>query len=124
MINDQAPAAAPVHDDAPPETGSAVGRFFVGLLLLAFAGVTGLFAPLLVMASDGCYEGDARMMCSTGGQQIVGGLPMAAAFVAALLTVAGMAGMGSKSGAAWRCLLAAPCLLVLSWVVSLAIVGA
>ncbi|WP_148591911.1 hypothetical protein [Streptomyces sp. WAC01526] len=121
MINDQAPAAAPVHDDAPLVTGSAVGRIFIGLLVLAFAGVTGLFAPLLVMASDGCYEGDARMICSTGGQQIVGGLPVAAAFVGALLAVVGMC---SKSGAAWRCLLAAPCLLVLSWVVSLAIVGA
>ncbi|QIY55913.1 hypothetical protein HEP86_17035 [Streptomyces sp. RPA4-5] len=119
-VRDDAPAAPPVRDDAPPVTGSAVGRFFVGLLLLAFAGVTGLFGPLLVMASDGCNEGDARMICSTGGQQIVGGLPVAAAFVAALLTVVGM---GSKGGAGWRCLLAAPCLLGGSWVVSLAIAG-
>ncbi|WP_411134955.1 hypothetical protein [Streptomyces sp. C10] len=121
MINDEAPTAAPVHDEAPPVTGSAVGRFFLGLLLLAFAGVTGLFAPLLVMASDSCFEGDARMICSAGGQQIVGGLPMTAAFVAALLAVVGM---GSKGDAGRRCLRAAPCLLVLSWVVSLGIAGA
>lgn len=131
MINDQAsadppvgsdaPAAPPVLDDAPPVTGSAVGRFFVGLLLLAFAGVTGLFGPLLVMASDGCNEGDARMICSTGAQQIVGTLPLVSAFVAALLTVVGMA---SRGAAGWVCLLAAPCLLAVAWVASLAITGA
>ncbi|WP_234341080.1 hypothetical protein [Streptomyces sp. NRRL S-1813] len=120
MINDQAPAAPSVPDDAPPVTGSAVGRFTVGLLLLAFAGVTGLFAPFLVMASDGCSEGDARTICSTGAQQIVGTLPVAAAFVAALLTVVGM-GNGGTAGR--RSFLVAPCLLVLAWVVSYAIAG-
>uniref|UniRef100_J2JYQ4 Uncharacterized protein n=1 Tax=Streptomyces auratus AGR0001 TaxID=1160718 RepID=J2JYQ4_9ACTN len=120
VINNQAPAAPPVRDDAPPVTGSAAGRVAVGLLLLAFAGVTGLFAPLLVMASDNCFEGDARTICSVGGQQIVGTLPVAAAVVAALLTVVGM----GRSGPVGRgCLLAAPCLLVLSWVVSYAIAG-
>ncbi|WP_432145090.1 hypothetical protein [Streptomyces sp. bgisy084] len=103
MINDQAPRAPAVRDEARPVTGSAVGRIVAGLLLLAFAGVTGLFAPLLVMASDSCSEGDARKICSAGTQQIVGTLPIAAAF---------------------GCLLAAPCVLVLAWVVSLALSGA
>lgn len=121
MINDQAPAVPPAHDAAPPVTGSVAGRAAVGLLLLAFAGVTGPLAPLLVMASDNCFEGDARTICSVGGQQIVGTVPVAAAFVAALLTVVGM----SRSGPVGRgCLLVAPCLLVLSWVVSYAIAGA
>ncbi|MGX1853982.1 hypothetical protein [Streptomyces sp. NPDC055299] len=104
MINDQAPAAPPTRDAAPPVTGSAAGRFAVGLLLLAFAGLTGLFGPLLVMASDNCFEGDARIICSTGGRQIVGTLPVAAAFSAALLALVGM----SRRGPAGRgCLLAA-----------------
>ncbi|MCX4640690.1 hypothetical protein OG775_37265 [Streptomyces platensis] len=121
MINDQAPSALPVRDEAPSVTGSDVGRIFAGLLVLAFAGVTGLFAPLLVMASDGCSEGDARMICSAGTQQIVGGLPVGAAFVAALLAVVGMA---NRNAVGIGSLLAAPCLLVLSWVVSLALAGA
>ncbi|WP_414506488.1 hypothetical protein [Streptomyces sp. NEAU-L66] len=120
MINDQAPDALPVHGTAPSVTGSTVGRIFIGLLVLAFAGVTGLFAPFLVMASDGCSEEDARMICSAGAQQIVGGLPVGAAFAAALLAVVGMA---SRSAAGWGCLLAAPCVLVVSWVVSLGIAG-
>ncbi|MCF3145147.1 hypothetical protein [Streptomyces platensis] len=121
MINDQAPSAPPVRDEAPPVTGSTVGRILAGLLVLAFAAVTGLFAPLTVMASDSCSEGDARMICSAGTQQIVGGLPVGAAFVAALLAVAGMAGRGAT---AVGCLLAAPCVLVLAWVVSLALASA
>ncbi|MFI0907302.1 hypothetical protein ACH4TE_27860 [Streptomyces sioyaensis] len=121
MINNQAPAAPPVRDAAPPVPGAAAGRFVIGLLLLAFAGVTGLFGPLLVMASDSCSEGEARTICSVGGQQIVGNLPVAAASVAALLTVVGM---GSRGSAGRCCLLAAPCLLALAWVVSLAIAGA
>lgn len=141
MINDQAPtplpaSGTPVHDAAPSVTGSetgsetgsgtgsgtasTVGRIVVSLLVLAFAGVTGLFAPLLVMASDSCTEEDARTICSASAQQIVGGLPVGAAFVAALLAVVGM---GSRGTVGWGCLLAAPCLLVLSWVVSLGIVG-
>ncbi|WP_330317634.1 hypothetical protein OG301_15390 [Streptomyces platensis] len=121
MINDQAQSVPPVRDEARPVTGSAVGRIFGGLLVLAFAGVTGLFAPLMVMASDSCSEGDARMICSVGTQQIVGTLPIAAAFVAALLAVVGM---GSRGAAAIGCLLAAPCLLVLAWAVSLALASA
>ncbi|MGW8975846.1 hypothetical protein [Streptomyces platensis] len=121
MINDQAPSVPPVPDEARPVTGSDVGRIVAGLLLLAFAGVTGLFAPLLVMASDSCSEGDARMICSAGTQQIVGTLPVAAAFVATVLAVVGM---GSRSAVGIGCLLAAPCLLVLAWVVSLALSGA
>ncbi|MFG2139613.1 hypothetical protein [Streptomyces sp. NPDC048650] len=121
MIDDQVPDSLPVRDDAPPVTGSDVGRILIGLLVLAFAGVTGLFAPLLVMASDGCNEGDARTICSAGAQQIVGNLPVGAAFVAAVLTVVGMSNRGN---AGWGCLLAAPCLLAVAWVVSLAIVGA
>ncbi|MYX08988.1 hypothetical protein GTW98_19635 [Streptomyces sp. SID8375] len=121
MINDEVPTALPVRDEAQSVRGSVVGRIFIGLLILAFAGVTGLFAPLLVMASDSCNEGDARMICSAGAQQIVGGLPVAAAFVAALLAVVGI---GSRSAAGWGCLLAAPCVLVVSWVVSLGIAGA
>lgn len=121
MINDQAPTAPSVHGAAPSVTGSAAARFAAGLLVLASAGVTGLFAPLLVMASDNCFEGDARIICSPGGQQIVGGLPVTAAVVAALLAVVGM----SRSGPVGRgCLLAAPCLLGLSWVVSYAVAGA
>ncbi|GFE16415.1 hypothetical protein Sgleb_44620 [Streptomyces glebosus] len=119
MINDQ-PSVPPVRDEAPSVTGSAVGRFFAGLLVLAFAGVTGLFAPLMVKASDGCSEGDARMACSAGTQQIVGTLPVAAAFLAALLAVVGMA---SRGAAAIGCLLAAPCVLVLGRVVSFALAG-
>ncbi|MFF3545023.1 hypothetical protein [Streptomyces platensis] len=120
MINDQAPSALPVRGEAPSVTGSAVGRIFAGLLVPAFAGVTGLFAPLLVMASDSCSEEDARTICSAGAQQIVGGLPVGAAFVAALLTVVGM---GNKGAAGIGCLLAAPFLLVVSWVVALGIAG-
>lgn len=121
MINDQAPAAPSVSDTAPSVTGSAVGRIVAGLLVLAFAGVTGLFAPFLVMASDGCSEDDARTICSVGAQQVVGNLPVIAAFVAALLAVVGMS---SRSSAGRGCLLAAPLLPALAWVVSLAIVGA
>lgn len=121
MINDQAPAAPSVHGAAPSVTGSAAARFAAGLLVLACAGVTGLFAPLLVMASDNCFEGDARTICTAVGQQLVGTLPVAAAFAAALLAVVGM----SRGGPVGRgCLLAAPCLLVLSWVVSYAVAGA
>ncbi|MGX1760522.1 hypothetical protein ACWIG5_27005 [Streptomyces lydicus] len=118
MINDEAPAAPSVSDTAPSVTGSAAARVVAGVLVLAFAAVTGLFAPFLVMASDGCNEGDARTICSTGGQQIVGTLPVGAAFVAALLAVVGM---GSRGAAGRGCLLAAPCLLALAWVVSYAI---
>ncbi|WP_406477020.1 hypothetical protein [Streptomyces platensis] len=121
MINDQAPSALPVRDEARPVTGSAVGRILAGLLVLAFAGVTGLFAPLMVMASDSCFEGDARMICSAGTQQMVGTLPIAAAFVAAVLA---LVGMGSRGAAAIGCLLAAPCVLVLGWVVALALASA
>ncbi|MEV5485877.1 MULTISPECIES: hypothetical protein [Streptomyces] len=121
MINDQASAAPPLRGAAPPVPGSAAGRFGIGLLLLVLAGVTGLFGPLLEMASYSCSEGEARMICSVDGQQIVGALPVAAAFVAALLTVVGM---GSRGSAGRCCLLAAPCLLALAWVVSLAIAGA
>ncbi|MEW9519256.1 hypothetical protein [Streptomyces tubercidicus] len=121
MINDQAPDALPVRDAAPSVTGSTVGRIAVGLLVLAFAGVTGLFAPLLVMASDSCTEEDARTICSASAQQIVGGLPVGAAFVAALLAVVGM---GSRGTAGWACLMAAPFVLVVAWVVSLGIAGA
>ncbi|GAA5612772.1 hypothetical protein CP981_15975 [Streptomyces platensis] len=120
MINDQAQSVPPVRDEAPSVTGSDVGRIVAGLLVLVFAGVTGLFAPLMVMASDSCSEGDARMICSAGTQQIVGGLPVGAAFVAALLAVVGMS---SRHAGAVGCLLAAPGLLVLSWVVSLALAG-
>lgn len=118
MINDRAPAAPSVSDAAPPVTGSAGGRILAGLLVLAFAAVTGLFAPFLVMASDGCSEDDVRTICSVGAQQVVGNLPVIAAFVAALLAVVGM---GSRGGAGRGCLLAAPCLLVVAWVVSMAI---
>ncbi|MFF8790327.1 hypothetical protein [Streptomyces sp. NPDC015125] len=118
MINDQAPAAPPVPDAAPPVTGSSAGRIVAGLLVLAFAGVTGLFAPFLVMASDGCSGDDARTICSVGAQQVVGNLPVIAAFVAAVLAVVGM---GSGGSAGRRCLLAAPGLLVAAWVVSLAL---
>ena len=31
-VPDDAPSALPVHDDAPPVTGSAAGRFAIGLL--------------------------------------------------------------------------------------------
>ncbi|MFE1171610.1 hypothetical protein [Streptomyces sp. NPDC058773] len=121
MINDQAaPDALPVRETASSDTGSTVGRVVIGLLVLAFAGVTGLFAPLLVMASDNCNEGDARAICSASVQQIVGGLPVGAAFVAALLAVVGMA---NRSAAGWGCLLAAPFLLVVSWVVALGLAG-
>ncbi|MFG2532621.1 hypothetical protein [Streptomyces sp. NPDC048516] len=123
MINDQAPAApsSSVPDATPSVTGSAAGRIVGGLLVLAFAGMTGLFAPFLVMASDGCNEGDARTICSVGAQQVVGNLPVIAAFVAALLAVMGM---GSRGTAGRVCLLAAPFPPALAWVVSLAIVGA
>lgn len=120
MINDRAQRVPPVRDEAPSVTGSAVGRIFAGLLVLAFAGVTGLFAPLLVMASDSCSEEDARTICSASAQQIVGGLPVGAAFVAALLAVVGMA---NRSAAGWGCLVAAPFLLVVSWVVALGLAG-
>ncbi|MFJ3955069.1 hypothetical protein ACIPXV_34405 [Streptomyces libani] len=120
MINERAPEALPVRDAAPSVTGSTVGRVLIGLLVLAFAGVTGLFAPLLVMASDSCSEEDARTICSAGAQQVVGGLPVGAAFVAALLAVVGMA---NRSAAGWGCLLAAPFLLVVSWVVALGLAG-
>ncbi|MEU6330676.1 hypothetical protein ABZ851_25860 [Streptomyces sp. NPDC047049] len=120
MINDQAPAAPSVSDTAPPVTGSAAARVVAGVLVLAFAAVTGLFAPFLVMASDGCNEGDARTICSVGAQQVVGNLPVIAAFVAALLAVVGMS---SRGGAGRGCLLAAPCLLVVAWVVSMALAG-
>lgn len=120
MINERAPEALPVRDAAPSVTGATVGRVLVGLLVLAFAGVTGLFAPLLVMASDSCTEEDARTICSASAQQIVGGLPVGAAFVAALLAVVGMA---NRSAAGWGCLLAAPFLLVVSWVVAMGLAG-
>lgn len=120
MINDQASSVPSVRDAAPSVTGSAVGRIVIGLLVPAFAGVTGLFAPLLVMASDSCSEEDARMICSAGTQQIVGGLPVGAAFVAAVLAVVGM---GNRSAVGWSCLLAAPFLLVVSWVVALGLAG-
>ncbi len=120
MINDQAPADPSVSDTAPPVTGSAAARVVAGVLVLAFAAVTGLFAPFLVMASDGCNEGDARTICSVGAQQVVGNLPVIAAFVAALLAVVGMS---SRGGAGRGCLLAAPCLLVVAWVASMALAG-
>jgi hypothetical protein len=125
MINDQVPeppAAPSTRDGSPVGTGSAGARIVAGLLVLAFAGVTGLFAPFLTMASDGCYEGDARTICSAGGQQLVGTLPVVAAFVAAVLAVVGMSSKegGGRGG---LCLVAAPVLLAVAWVVSLAVAG-
>ncbi|MFF8371475.1 hypothetical protein ACF05W_21875 [Streptomyces lydicus] len=121
MNNDQAPAGAPPRAADRPVVASALGRFVAGLLLLTFAAVTALVGPMLVMASDNCFDGDARPICSLGGQQTVGTLPVAAGFVAGLLT---LVGLSSRRTAGLVCLLAAVCLPALAWVVSLAIVGA
>ncbi|MFF4604525.1 hypothetical protein ACFY12_17580 [Streptomyces sp. NPDC001339] len=121
MNNDQAPATLPAPDEARTGEGFAfAGRLVIGLLLFAGAGFTALFAPFLAMASDGCYGGDARLICTTGGQNTVASLPLFAAFAAAVLTVVGL---GSRRTAGAACLVAAPCVLALAWVVSLAIAG-
>ncbi|MER7151124.1 hypothetical protein [Streptomyces lydicus] len=121
MNNDQAPADAPPRATQRPVVASALGRFAVGLFLLAFAAVTALFGPILVMASDNCFDGDARPICSLGGQQTVGTLPVAAGFVAGLLT---FVGLSSRRSVGLVCLLAAVCLPALAWLVSLGIAGA
>jgi len=68
MINDQAPSLPAVCDRTPSATASDAGRVVLGLLVPAFAGVTGLVAPRLVLASDDCFEGDNRAICSAGGR--------------------------------------------------------
>lgn len=122
MTNEQAPAAAAPAAPAPAtpryEAGSAVLRsavlrFAVGVIVVALAGLTALIAPLLVMASDSCYDGDARLICSTGGQQTVVHLPLLAAAAAVLLTVRGLYRRRPA------CVVAAPCVLVLAWVAEL-----
>lgn len=119
-----APAAPVPARAASSSTGSVLGRVVAGLLVLAFAGVTAAFAPMLVMASDGCFEGDTRTICSVVGQQIVGFLPLVAAVAAAILAVVGMSS-NSEEGAVrgWICLLVGPGVLMLAWVVGLALAG-
>ncbi|MCB5907621.1 hypothetical protein [Streptomyces pinistramenti] len=123
MSNEQTPAVLPpsAGDRSAPVVPSVAGRVVIGLLLLGFAGVTALFGPLLVMAGDNCFEGDARAICSPGGQRTVGALPLAAGFAAAVLTVAGLSSRRRTGGI---CLAAAVVLPALAWGVSLAIVGA
>ncbi|MFD8328858.1 hypothetical protein [Streptomyces lydicus] len=121
MNNNQAPAVLPPLDGPRHGVGAVLGRLVLGLLLLAGAGLTAVIVPLFVMASDNCFDGDARPICTTGGQQTVAFLPVAAAVTAAVLAVIGM---GSRRTAGAVCLLAAPCVLALAWLVSLGIAGA
>ncbi|MFG2223956.1 hypothetical protein [Streptomyces sp. NPDC048644] len=125
MSNEQIPAVRPpsAGDRSAPVVPSVAGRFVIGLLLLGFAGVTALFGPMLVMAGDSCFDGDARAICSLGGQRTVGTLPVAAGFAAAVLTIAGLSSRRRRT-AGGICLAAAAVLPALAWVVSLAIVGA
>ncbi|MEU9122962.1 hypothetical protein AB0C96_24380 [Streptomyces sp. NPDC048506] len=120
MHNDQAPAAPPPPNGARRSVGALIGRIVLGLLLLAGAGFTAVIAPLFTMASDNCFDGDTRLICTTGGQQTVGYLPVVASLTAAALTVTGLA---SRRPAGVVCLVAAPFLLALAWVVSLTIAG-
>ncbi|MFI7099762.1 hypothetical protein ACIBK8_10430 [Streptomyces sp. NPDC050161] len=124
MSNEQTPAVLPPPsgDRSAPVVPSVAGRVVIGLLLLGFAGVTALFGPLLVMAGDNCFEGDARAICSPGGQRTVGALPLAAGSAAAVLTVAGLSSRRRRT-AGGICLAAAAVLPALAWVVSLAVVG-
>jgi hypothetical protein len=75
------------------------GGFVLTVTLLSLLGaVFSLFlGAVCVMASDGCFSGDARFICTAGGQNTVFWLPLggwAAAIVGCLIT----AGWTSRKG--------------------------
>ncbi|MGW7486020.1 hypothetical protein [Streptomyces sp. NPDC054786] len=117
MGNDQAPAALPPLDEPRSDVGSFVLRFLVGTILVGLAGLTALTAPMLVMASDSCFVGDTRIICSAGGQRAVVYIPVLAAASSVLLTVRGLALRRPAT------VLAALCLLVLGWLAALILMG-
>jgi hypothetical protein len=66
-----------------------------GLALLAVTAAS--FAlPLLVMASDNCFEGDPRFICTVTGQLVVGYTPMIIAPTALVLGLVGLVGRGGR----------------------------
>lgn len=98
----------------------AAARIAGGVLLLVLAGITALFLPFLVMASDNCSEGDGRLICSAGWQQVVGTVPHLAGLLAGGLALGAMA---SRNRAAVLGL-AGVLVLAAAWLTDLVIVGA
>ncbi|MGI5338227.1 hypothetical protein ACQEVS_12900 [Streptomyces sp. CA-181903] len=93
----------------------------VGMAALwIFAGLTFLFLPLSVMASDGCDQGDTRTICTTAAQQAVGWIPLLTAPTAALLGTWGLVSRREGAPVAWGVAVA---MLMGAWVVVDGIVG-
>ncbi|MBB4892158.1 ACR3 family arsenite efflux pump ArsB [Streptomyces olivoverticillatus] len=102
---------------AKSNPGSAFAVFVGVVALWLFAGATFFLLPLSVMASDGCFEGDARTICTATGQQVVGFLPLMTAPIAAIAGTWGLLASGDKPKLAYVVAIVA---LVLVW----AVVGA
>ena len=99
-------------------TSENVVRAVLALVLIAFAGSTFLLGPIGVMASDGCFDGDPRFICTVGGQRTVAFTPLITAPVALVVGLAGLGMSGRKQHdwglALWAAAMAA---LVVAWLV-------
>lgn len=85
--------------------------FSAAVAALALVGlVCSYFSSFLVMASDNCFAGDSRAICSTAGQQAVLSLPWVGWFAAIAGSFA-MAGLAVRRGwGPWPGLYAGPIL--------------
>ncbi|WP_372407935.1 hypothetical protein [Streptomyces luteireticuli] len=104
------------YDNAAANCLKAIG----GLVLWLFAGATFLFAPLAVMASDPCGQGDTQLICTTTGQQLVAYVPLGTALLAAPLGTWGLASRRELARYAW---VLAMVMLMAAWMVVDAIAG-
>lgn len=95
-------------------------KYLGGVALWVFAAFTFLLLPLNVMASDGCFDGDTRAICTAAGQNAVAYIPMVTAPLAGVLGTYGLAAEGGRARGLYAVAMGA---LVAAWVVVSAIAG-
>ncbi|MFC4516264.1 hypothetical protein [Streptomyces ehimensis] len=106
--------------DPGSDPTTLVLKYLGGVVLWVFAAFTFLLLPLNVMASDGCFDGDTRAICTVAGQNAVAYVPMVTAPLAGVLGTYGLAAEGGRARGLYAVAMG---MLVAAWVVVSAIAG-